>query len=371
MANELIVKGAVEVAVRDAREIALKINVIKEQTSCTVLMASVEIGRLLCEAKESVPHGEWGAWLSENVAYSVSTANNMMRLWREKDSMEQLSLFSSDSWDMFEGMSPTKVLALLDVPQGERREFIEKTGADSPEVSVSDVKAAIREKKEAEARAKAAEDKVAEMEREQEALSAQLADANVRMQLMEIAGGSPEEKARMEKEAADRANADAEKKIAAAKKKAEAALEKARKEGADAVKKVEAERDAAIERAREEARQAAQRESAAKIAALEERVKAQVVAASPHMERFKAHLSAFQDAYRRMLAVVQDAESEAPDVAAQLRRVVDELVKRLGPSGEGEGTPSADVVASSSTASGPPSPTWGRQGDCEDGQGGM
>lgn len=330
MANELIVKGAAEVAVRDAREIALKINVIKEQTSCTVLMASVEIGRLLCEAKESVPHGEWGAWLSENVAYSVSTANNMMRLWREKDSMEQLSLFSSDSWDMFEGMSPTKVLALLDVPQGERREFIEQTGASAADVSVADVKAAIREKKEAEARAKAAEDKV-------EALSAQLEDANVRMQLMEIAGGSPEEKAKIEKEAADKAKAEAEKKIAAAKKAAEKVLEKAKQEGADAVKKVEAERDAAIERAREEARQAAQRESAEKIAALEAKIKAQVVAASPHMERFKAHLTAFQEAYRHMLEVVSNAESEAPDVAVQLKRVMAELVKRLAPSGEGEG----------------------------------
>ena len=122
------------------------------------------------------------------------------------------------------------------------------------------------------------------------------------------------------------------------------------------------ERHAAIERAREEARMQADAESAAKIAALEDKLKAQVVAASPHMERFRAHLEAFQGAYRRMLDVVADAEESAPEVAVQLRRVMDELVKRL--------VPSADGAASSSTASGPPSPTGEGKGERKVGRGG-
>ena len=66
-------------------------------------------------------------------------------------------------------------------------------------------------------------------------------------------------------------------------------------------------------------------------------LKRNAVAASPHMERFKAHLESFQEAYRRMASVVEDAEREAPEVAQQLKRVMDELVKRLAPSTEGEG----------------------------------
>lgn len=323
---------------RDTREIALEINVLKQQTARSMLSAAVEIGRLLCEAKARVAHGEWGNWLAENVYYSVSTANNMMRLYNERESMAQLDMFSSGGWEMFEGMSPTKVLALLEVPAHERKEFIEETGAASEDVSVSDVKAEIKARKEAEERAKAAEEReqaavgrADAAEAEKQALAGKLETAETQLKLMQEVGVSEEERERIEKEAAEKAKADADKKIEAAKKKAEKELEKARAEGAEQVKKVEAERAAAIERAREEARTAAEREAAAKIAALEDKLKAQVVAASPHMERFRAHLEAFQEAYRRMLAVVSDAEAEAPEVAAQLRRVMGELVQRLKP----------------------------------------
>lgn len=329
MANEIVIG-------RSEREIALEINVIKQQTAKNMLSAAVEIGRLLCEAKEKVGHGTWGQWLAENVSYSVSTANNMMRLYNEKESMAQLDMFSSGGWDMFEGMSPTKVLALLEVPAHERREFIEKTGAADESTSVSDVKEAVKARKEAEERARAAEEReqvaierAGAAEAEKQALADKLEESEVQLKLMKAVGATPEERERIEKEAQEKAKADADKKIDAAKKKADAEIEKAKKEGADAVKKVEAERDAAIKEAREEAKAAAERESAAKIAALEEKLKAQVVAASPHMERFKAHLVAFQEAYRRMLDVVHDAEQEAPEVAATLKRAMSELTARL------------------------------------------
>lgn len=329
MANEIVIG-------RSEREIALEINVIKQQTAKNMLSAAVEIGRLLCEAKEKVGHGTWGQWLAENVSYSVSTANNMMRLYNERESMAQLDMFSSGGWDMFEGMSPTKVLALLEVPAHERREFIEETGAANEDTSVADVKAAIKAKKEAEERARAAEEReqaavgrADAAEAEKQALADKLEESEVQLKLMKAVGVTEEARAKIEKEAAEKAKADADKKIAAAKKKADAELEKARAEGAEQVKKVEAERDAAIERAREEAKAAAEREAEAKIQALEEKLKAQVVAASPHMERFKAHLVAFQEAYRRMLDVVRDAEQEAPEVAETLKRAMSELTARL------------------------------------------
>ena len=334
MANDMTVKGGAGAPAREAREIALEINTIKQQTFRTALMAAVEIGRLLCEVKEQIPHGEFGQWLADNVDYSVSTANNMMRLYRERENMAQLDIFSTDSWDMFEGMSPTKVLALLDVPAGERREFIEETGAE--DASVSEVRAAVKARREAEERARTAEQRAdsaevraVDAEDEVKRLRVEVDQLDVQLKLAKSVGASEEERARIEKEAAEKARAEADKKIATAKKKAEQELEKARREGAEAVKKVEAEREAAIAKAREEAKLAAERESAAKIAALEEKLKAQVVAASPHMERFKAHLEAFQGAYRRMLDVVADAEETAPEIAAQLRRVMDELVSRL------------------------------------------
>ncbi len=337
MANEMITRQGVVAVVpeRSAEVIAVEINVEKRNTALTVMQAYIKIGGLLCEVKEQIPHGEFGQWLEDNVQYSVSTANNMMRVYREWAEYQQLDMFSSENFEeLFQGMSPTHVLALLPVPRAERAEFIEKTGAKN--ASVREIQEAVKAREEAEERARAAEEReqaavgrADAAEAEKQALANKLEESEVQLQLMKAVGVTEEARAKIEKEAAEKAKADADKKIAAAKKKADVELEKARAEGAEQVKKVEAERDAAIERACEEAKAAAEREAAAKIQALEEKLKAQVVAASPHMERFKAHLVAFQEAYRRMLDVVRDAEQEAPEVAETLKRAMSELTARL------------------------------------------
>ena len=82
-------------ALRTPDVIAAEINTIKRTTAKYVLEQSIEIGRLLCEAKETVPHGEWGHWLEENCDYCTSNANNLMRIYTaygEDD--EQLSFFA-------------------------------------------------------------------------------------------------------------------------------------------------------------------------------------------------------------------------------------------------------------------------------------
>lgn len=69
--------------------IAFEINSIKEQTRTFVLQSSIEIGRRLIEAKAVVAHGSWGGWLEENVAYSQSTANSLMKIFKEYDANSQ------------------------------------------------------------------------------------------------------------------------------------------------------------------------------------------------------------------------------------------------------------------------------------------
>ena len=82
------------IVMRDAGVIAREINFIKEQTKRQMLAASMEIGARLCEAKELVGHGEWEKWLCENVDYSQSTANNLMRIYREYSS-QQINLLTA------------------------------------------------------------------------------------------------------------------------------------------------------------------------------------------------------------------------------------------------------------------------------------
>ena len=105
--------------------IAGEINYIKRQAQQTLLAASVEIGRKLNEAKALVPHGMWEEWLCENVDYSQSTANNLMRIATEYGD-EQVSLFSGKSnSETFASLTYSQAVALFALPMDQRQEFVE------------------------------------------------------------------------------------------------------------------------------------------------------------------------------------------------------------------------------------------------------
>ena len=95
--------------------IAAEICSIKGQTQTIILHASVEIGRRLVEAKALVKHGEWGQWLEASVDYSQSTANNLMKIFRE---------YGDGKFPTVANLPYTKALALLGVPAEEREAFV-------------------------------------------------------------------------------------------------------------------------------------------------------------------------------------------------------------------------------------------------------
>ncbi len=126
--------------------IAGEINYIKRQAQQVMLGASVEIGRKLNEAKSLVPHGEWESWLSQNVEYSQSTANNLMRIATEYGD-EQISLFSGTSnSETFANLTYSQAVALFALPVGERAEFVENH--DIGEMSIRELKDALAAEKE-------------------------------------------------------------------------------------------------------------------------------------------------------------------------------------------------------------------------------
>lgn len=118
---------------RSAAVIAAEINAIKSQTSGILEAAftyakrsSFEIGKRLEEAKATVPYGEWGTWLEENVSYSVSTANDLMRIYREFGN-EQIDMLTGKSdAEVFEGLSQSQMVALFGLPKPLRAEFVEE-----------------------------------------------------------------------------------------------------------------------------------------------------------------------------------------------------------------------------------------------------
>lgn len=100
----------------------------------------LEIGKLLIEAKEAIPHGDWLPWLRDRVEFSERTAQNFMRVAREYASNPQL---------VADLGSVKKAIALLDVPEEERETFVEETGA--AQLTARQLEEAIRARQQAEA----------------------------------------------------------------------------------------------------------------------------------------------------------------------------------------------------------------------------
>lgn len=132
---------------RTPEVIAAEINSIKEQTRKVVLYNSIEIGRKLVEAKELVPHGEWGSWLEEAVDYSKSTANNLMKIFEEYGSTQITLLDNNLKSQAFGNLNYSQAVLLLGLPSEEREKFVEENKVD--EMSTRELKKAIADLKKA------------------------------------------------------------------------------------------------------------------------------------------------------------------------------------------------------------------------------
>lgn len=114
--------------------------------TASMLNNIIEIGRRMCEAKELLPYGEFGKWITEATGYSSSTANNFMRLYQEYGA-DQGSLFGAEvDCQTFGKLSYSKALALLAVPKEERETVAAEL--DAEHLSTRELERAIRERDE-------------------------------------------------------------------------------------------------------------------------------------------------------------------------------------------------------------------------------
>lgn len=121
-----------------------EVNQLTAQAQRLILGHAIEIGRRLTEAKQMLSHGEWGKWLREEIHYSKSSANNMMRIFDAYGST-QLGLFGPEANSQtFGDLEYSKALALLSVPAEEREQFAQEV--DAEHISVRQLKAAIQER---------------------------------------------------------------------------------------------------------------------------------------------------------------------------------------------------------------------------------
>ena len=164
--------------------LAAEIRTIKDQTGRMVLNASIEVGRRLTEAKAKLPHGSWGEYLKNEVDYSPSQAQNLMRVFREYGS-DQQSLFGGEAKSQtFGRLTFSQALSLLVIPdEDEREKFVLEN--DVEHMSVRELNEALKARDEAEEKADAAEETARGLQQEAQRLRDALNEANTSAQAAE------------------------------------------------------------------------------------------------------------------------------------------------------------------------------------------
>lgn len=89
-----------DVDVRHGDLVAVASEINKEHRLCEeaagkAVSHAIRCGELLTAAKSKIPHGHWGAWLSENFEGSVRTAQVYMRLANNREAIEAVKTQSS------------------------------------------------------------------------------------------------------------------------------------------------------------------------------------------------------------------------------------------------------------------------------------
>ncbi len=313
---------------RDIGVITAEIQEIKHQAQVMALYVVIELGRRLVEAKEALPHGEWGNWLRNEAGIKQSSANNDMRLFQEYGA-PQLTLFGAAvNSQSFANLPYSKALALLAIPQEEREDFAEEVHAD--DLSVKELKKAIEERDKAQKLA-------AEQEKAKKELIAKLAAADKAAEEARKLAASAEElqqrcfdlqaQALHEKTAAK----ELQKQLDEAKANPtipKETLDRLRKEAAAAAnKEAEEKTQKALEEARRKAEKATETAIKAKNAEAQaranlEEAQKKLKTASPEVAAFKALFDSVQASVQKLRAMIEGIRSTDAETADKLAKAL-------------------------------------------------
>ena len=328
MDNEIMEARSTIPAVRGIEIVTAEIREIRRQANTMAMMYAIEIGRRLVEAKSMLDHGEWGDWLKNEVDFSQSTANNLMRLFEEYGE-SQISIFGAVSNSQTIANLPySKALMLLSLPAEEREDFAEEVGAE--DLSVRELKEAIRERNEAKQEAERAAAREAEMaekisEIEEAASDAEKARAEadeLRAKVEELEKKNAETEEKLKKATSDP-------KLPASKMKEiekDAALKAQQAEQKKTGAEIEKAKKAA-EEAEAKLREAEARRSVAE-AKLDE-LRKELKTASPAVTAFKVLFDGIQEQALRLKQKISEINEHDPETAGKLKAALTAFGKTL------------------------------------------
>ena len=317
MANELALTGVrdMEIHVDGARTMEeITAEAIRHQMEGAD--AIIGLGNCLIEAKGLLPHGEWLAWLAENLNLSERSAQELMRIARNCSNPRALA-----------DLGKKKVLSILTLPPAERELFLDgdyvPEGADKSvsDMTTRELQQVIKERDDTQEQLEYTQSKLASANKQIGKLSGQLVKAQ-RSEEKALAKASRAEESRL-KMAEDMRLANAE-------------LEELRNRPTDVA--IQYQRDeAAIEEARQEVRaemqseldkaNAAQRKADEERKAAEDALESAKASAEAELQEVNAQLDAARKA-AKVAAVNSDKDLATFDVCfVQAQELADKMRK--------------------------------------------
>ena len=305
---------------RDINIIKTEIKTLYNTALRSELSYAIQLGHKLTEAKALVNHGEWTAWVKENLPFSQDKATMMMQIY-ENYGANQESLFGDINSETFRNLGISQAFVLLSVPEEEREEFVRENHVE--DMSVRELKQAIAERD-------AAQKKSAALEADNKMLRE--SNVSLKMEAQKAADLKKEAKEAAEKaKKAEAARDDSVKELQAA--RAELAEAKAKPAiPADVIEKMQTEAKAEAEKETAEAleREASLRKQAEKEA---EELRRKLAVASPEVATYKTYFTMFQEDFNRLQGFLMKIENTDAETAAKLRRalatVVDSFREKL------------------------------------------
>ena len=94
----------------------------------------IEVGKRLILAKKLVPHGEWADWLKHNFNLTIRSAQRFIAVADRFSNTTSMSHFDISTF------KPTQLIALLALPKGQEKTFIETKAAEGTPIADMPVK---------------------------------------------------------------------------------------------------------------------------------------------------------------------------------------------------------------------------------------
>lgn len=345
--NAIDVAYETEVSIenKSTEQLTAEINVRYRQAESLAQMSMTmlaDAGRRLVEVKNRIPHGEFEQWCADNLEFSKSKAEKMMKLAQRID--EEGSLFSKT--ETFTDIGISRIWALLAAPEEVAAEVIETN--DISDMTVRELKAELarvkEEKEAAERKAEMIDHNNDDIRKELASMQRRLSETVTEEEFDQMREDYERRTEALRKEMNqiedDKAGVQAEldkakenlKKAKAKQKELEAAKDE------EIRKKVEAASSELKDQARADAQKEAEnalKEQSETIQALKDRVseleadKAKL--SNTSVMEFKVYVDQLQDIYFQINEVITETSEKDPELGEKLRDALQKVVERWKP----------------------------------------